>query len=397
MTAFPIATITGTAAQPVAAISERLNFHSKMAADWLTANGFELAIGAIAGLIIYALLRLMKRWAAAIARRSEHHFSLQAIAMRTLGKTSRFFRLTVSAQLVSAIASVPAAFSNMIFMLFTIATVIQVAIWLRETILGLLERRVSDSSASNETLTNAMVLIRVLVSGLLFAIAAIVIFDNLGVNVTGLIAGLGVGGIAIGLAAQGIFSDLFAAISIILDRPFKVGDLVSYDTSMATVEKIGMKSTRLRSITGELLVISNSKLLDLQITNVTSTEYRRTRYAIGLVYQTAPEKARAVPHMLQTIVEAEGANFVRAGFVGFGDSAINFDLFFDVISEDYEEIFSIRHRIGIAIIESFKQAGYEFAYPTQTTFTAAPDGALVMPYAGVPTVSPQKRSVSGKK
>ena len=112
-----------------------------------------------------------------------------------------------------------------------------------------------------------MVLIRLSVSFALFAIAAIVILDNLGVNVTGLIAGLGVGGIAIGLAAQGIFSDLFAAISIIFDKPFRRGDTVTYDTTTARVEKIGMKSTRLRALTGEEKIIANSKLLEKEITN----------------------------------------------------------------------------------------------------------------------------------
>ena len=167
---------------------------------------------------------------------------------------------------------------------------------------------------------------------------------------------------------------------------WRLTTIIRYDTSTATVEKIGMKSTKMRSIGGELIVISNAKLLDLEITNITRTAYRRTKYPIGVIYQTTPEKARAIPKILQKIVEAEGAEFVRAGFTGFGDSSIDFELYFDVFSESFEAVFETRHRIGIAIIEAFNTRGYEFAYPTQTTFTSAPDGTMIMPYH-IPTAT----------
>jgi small-conductance mechanosensitive channel len=238
-----------------------------------------------------------------------------------------------------------------------------------------------------------MVLIRLLVSFALFAIAAIVILDNLGVNVTGLIAGLGVGGIAIGLAAQGIFSDLFAAMSIIFDKPFRRGDTVTYDTTTARVERIGMKSTRLRALTGEEKIISNSKLLEKEITNNTLTVYRRVNFPLTLVYHTPPATAARVPDILKEIVEANGAQFIRAGFTTFGPSSLDFQLVFDVNSDDVEEMFKARHAVGIAIVERFAKEDIEFAYPTQTTYTASPDGTLVMPYATVPS-SPKPRAKS---
>jgi small-conductance mechanosensitive channel len=277
--------------------------------------------------------------------------------------------------------------------LFTIAVVMQVAIWLREIILGFIERRASNGQHERDTLASAMVLIRLLVSFAVFAIAAIVILDNLGVNVTGLVAGLGVGGIAIGLAAQGIFSDLFAAISIIFDKPFRRGDTVTYDTTTARVEKIGMKSTRLRALTGEEKIISNSKLLEKEITNNTLTVYRRVNFPIALVYHTPPAVAARVPDILQEIVEANGSQFIRAGFTTFGPSSLDFQLVFDVNSDDVEEMFKARHAVGIAIVERFAAEAIEFAYPTQTTYTASPDGTLVMPYAPTPA-SPKPRAKS---
>ena len=348
---------------------------------WVQTNYVELGIALVAAIIVFIALSWLKRIAANIARASEHRAHLKSIIARTLARTSKFFRVMVSIELVNQIANAPAALTQTVDILFTIAIVTQIAIWLREIILGLIERRAGEGVHEHDTLQSAMVLIRLLVSFVLFAVAAIVILDNLGVNVTGLVAGLGVGGIAIGLAAQGIFSDLFAAISIIFDKPFRRGDTVSYDNTVARVEVIGMKSTRLRALTGEEKIISNSKLLEKEITNNTLTLYRRVTFVLTLVYQTPPALARRVPDILRQAVEANNAQFIRAGFNNFAPSALDFHLVFDIESDDVEEMFQARHNIGIAIIDSFAREGISFAYPTQTTFTAAPDGTMVMPYA----------------
>jgi small-conductance mechanosensitive channel len=351
---------------------------------WVQTNYVELGIAVVAAIIVFVALSWLKRIAANIARASEHRAHLKSIIARTLARTSKFFRVMVSIELVNQIANAPAALTQTVDILFTIAIVTQIAIWLREIILGLIERRAGEGVHEHDTLQSAMVLIRLLVSFVLFAVAAIVILDNLGVNVTGLVAGLGVGGIAIGLAAQGIFSDLFAAISIIFDKPFRRGDTVSYDNTVARVEVIGMKSTRLRALTGEEKIISNSKLLEKEITNNTLTLYRRVTFVLTLVYQTPPALARRVPEILRQAVEANNAQFIRAGFNNFAPSALDFHLVFDIESDDVEEMFQARHNIGIAIIDSFAREGISFAYPTQTTFTAAPDGTMVMPYAAPP-------------
>ena len=351
---------------------------------WVQTNYVELAIALAAAITVFIALSWLKRIAANVARASEHRAHLKSIIARTLARTSKFFRVMVSIELVNQIANAPPALTHTVDILFTIAIVIQVAIWLREIILGLIERRAGEGIHEHDTLQSAMVLIRLLVSFVLFAVAAIVVLDNLGVNVTGLVAGLGVGGIAIGLAAQGIFSDLFAAISIIFDKPFRRGDTVSYDNTIARVEVIGMKSTRLRALTGEEKIISNSKLLEKEITNNTMTLYRRVTFVLTLVYQTPPALARRVPDILRQAVEANNAQFIRAGFNNFAASSLDFHLVFDIESDDVEDMFQARHNIGIAIIDSFAREGISFAYPTQTTFTAAPDGTMVMPYAAPP-------------
>lgn len=379
--------------ETVDGMGPRLERYWNLLVEWVQGNLLELTIAVVFAVVVFLLLSWLRRIASKIARESEHRAELKSIIARTLARTSKFFRVMVAVELVNGYANAPQGLARTFDVLFTISVVFQVAIWLREIILGLIERRAGEGEHEHDTLKSAMVLIRLLVSFALFAVAAIVILDNLGVNVTGLVAGLGVGGIAIGLAAQGIFSDLFAAISIIFDKPFKRGDTVTYDTTTARVEKIGMKSTRLRALTGEEKIISNSKLLEKEITNNTLTIYRRVNFPLTLVYHTLPATAAKVPDILREIVEANGAEFIRAGFTTFGPSSLDFQLVFDVNSDDVEEMFKARHTIGIAIIERFAKDGIEFAYPTQTTYTAAPDGTLVMPYAAA-TTAPKPRAKS---
>lgn len=379
---------------PIAAISARLTYYAEVVTDWVRGNIAELTVAVIAATLVYLLLSWLKGRAAKVARDSEDRSAMKSIIARTLARTGKFFRIMVAIELVNGYANAPEQLARTIDVLFTIAVVLQVAIWLREVVIGLIERRANETGGEHETLQSAMVLIRLLVSFAVFAIAAIVILDNLGVNVTGLIAGLGVGGIAIGLAAQGIFSDLFAAMSIIFDRPFKRGDTITYDTTTARVERIGMKSTRLRALTGEEKIISNSKLLEKEITNNTKSVYRRVNFLISLVYQTPVEDAQRVPVLLREIVEAQGAEFIRGGFHTFAPSSLDFQLVFDVQSEDLDEVFHVRHAIGLNIVQRFANEGIHFAYPTQTTFTAAPDGTLVMPYTERlhPAPAPNKKA-----
>ncbi|MFK7841145.1 MAG: mechanosensitive ion channel family protein [Sphingorhabdus sp.] len=348
--------------------------------DWLTNHYVELIIATAVGTGFFFILGAIKRFAARYVRNNQNLTGYRTIIVTALARTSKFFMLMVSAELVLSFANAPPSFERLVHVLFTISMVVQVAIWLREIILGLIVRRTSQDPDQHETLENAMTLIRLLVTVVLFAIAAIMILDNLGVDVTGLIAGLGVGGIAIGLAAQGIFSDLFAALSIIFDKPFRRGETITYDDTIGTVEKIGLKSTRLRAVTGEEIIISNTNLLDKEIINFTRLARRRTRFSIGVIYQTQPDDARRIPAILKKIVEDNDAVFIRSGFVGFGDSSINFELDFDIMSSEYEVVYEGRHKIGLAILQTFNEEGLEFAYPTQTTFTAAPNGEMVLPY-----------------
>lgn len=345
---------------------------------WVNDHWWQIAIAVGTGLVIYFLLSLVRTFALKRAQASPGQFTLTDIVGRVIHKTRSGVLAIIAIRMVAGYAEPPAAILQIIQFVFTVAVVLQVAIWAREIVIGLIQRRAADGH--NETLSNAMGIIRLLISVALFAIAAIVILDNMGVNVTGLIAGLGIGGIAIGLAAQGIFSDLFASLSIIFDRPFRVGETIRYDTSTAIVERIGLKSTRLRSVNGELLVISNTNLLAKEITNFAHLKRRRITFGIGVIYQTTPTMLRDLPALLEQVVRDAGHEFIRSSFLTFGPSSLDFELVFDVYTDDGDDVASARTDVGIRMFETLSTAGYEFAYPTQTSFTAAPDGRMIMPY-----------------
>jgi len=366
--------------------------------EWIAAHWLNVVVAVAVGLAIYLALGLAKRLLQRIFEKSAAASPIMGVLGSAIGRTGHFFMMVVAARLVVNYFAAHPAISHTINFLFIVVTAWQVAVWIRHVALGYIQLRSDPQMGGSETLANASGLIKVLLSIGIFAIAAVVVLDNLGVNVTALVAGLGIGGIAIGLAAQGIFSDLFASLSIIFDKPFRVGDAINFGSQTGVVERIGLKSTRLRLITGERMIVSNAQLLNKEITSFAGLDRRRFKFMIGVIYQTPPEVADTIPALLRQIVQARGGEFIRSGFIGFGASALDFEVEIDVHSDSWEEVYAIRHGIGIDILRRFNESGLEFAYPTQTTFTAAPDGKLIMPYAALletpptPKVSPQATS-----
>jgi len=348
---------------------------------WLQDNIAAFIISALAALFLFGILSWIKNRAKRFAKDSKKPMDIRAIIGRTIGKMNIFFRSMVAIELINSYSSPPDRIANTLHFLFTVAIVFQIAVWIRQFLFGLVEQRSKRDDEDSETINNAMTIIQLFITLAVFAIATIVVLDNLGVNITGLLAGFGIGGIAIGLAAQGIFSDLFATISIIFDRPFQRGDTIEYDTTIATVDKIGMRSTRLTSVMGERKIISNTSLLNMEITNYARLQRRRTRHIIGVTYQTAPDVAQEIPAMLEKLVNDAGHRFLRCGFTEFADSALNFQLDYDILSSDYEVVFKERHKLGLLILQLFNDKAIDFAYPTNTQFTAGPDGKMVLPSA----------------
>ncbi len=361
------------------------NFISKSSAlaaeaqAWASGNWAGILVAAAIGVAVALAMLAIRSLGCRLIGRIGGDPHWPAIFARALAKTKIYFIVATSAQLVADHADTPPALMGAIHVAFVIAASLQAAIWARELILGYVAHRTGDQEQS--TLASAIGIIRLLVTVTLFAIAIILILDNLGVNVTGLVAGLGIGGIAIGLAAQGIFSDLFAALSIIFDKPFRRGDTISFDTFTGTVERIGLKSTRIRSVGGEELIVSNANLLNARLNNWTRLQRRRALILLNLPHQTPPDMLERLPGELKAIVERERlAKFDRAFLTAFAPSSIDLELVFFVDSASLPEFLKARQAVMLAILRRFEELGIRLAYPAQAAYTAAPDGRLIMPY-----------------
>lgn len=352
--------------------------------DWLLANLDRLALGAIVAAAIVGIMLVMRWIGHRMLAGDTEILGWQGIVGRVLSKTSMFFMVAAAVDIVCTYTDVPPKLARLADILFIIASTFQAAIWAREIIIGMIRARVGDDPGSS-TLGNAMAIIRVLVSVAVFAIAIIVILDNLGVNVTALVAGLGIGGIAIGLAAQGIFSDLFAALSIVFDKPFRRGDIIRYGGvpgTTGTVERIGLKTTRLRSVTGQQVIMANTKLLEQEVQNLADARVRRVFLPFSLTFQTPAETIEQLPVIVEEAVKSvKTCKLVRCVATQFGPSSIDCELVYDDRTIEQDALANHKSSIITGVIRVFAREGIAFAYPTQTTFTAGPDGTLVMPWA----------------
>lgn len=199
-----------------------------------------------------------------------------------------------------------------------------------------------------------------------WTLGLVLLFDNLGYNVTAIVTGLGIGGIAIALAAQNILGDLFNYFVIFFDRPVEVGDYIVVNDKKGTIEHIGLKTTRIRSITGEQLIMANSALTGSWIHNYQRMERRRSLFTIGVAYETPVDQIKAIPALIKQIVlEHPKTTFDRAHFATYGNFSLNFEVVFFVESADYNEFMDIQQSVNIRIFEEFAKRGIQFAYPTQ--------------------------------
>jgi len=204
----------------------------------------------------------------------------------------------------------------------------------------------------------------------LWVFGALFVLSNLGIEVTSLIAGLGIGGIAIAFALQGILSDLFASFSIYFDKPFRIGDYIVLGTDSGTVEKIGIKSTRIRTLQGEELVVSNAELTTARVQNFKKMEQRRISSQFGITYETPRDKVKLVPGIVEQIfADISGMHLDRVHFTTFADSALIFEVVYFVESAAYAEFLDIQQTFNFALMEEFEKLEIDFAYPTQTIYT----------------------------
>lgn len=329
--------------------------------QWLIA----LAI-VLAGVLLLPLVQaVLARRAARLAERVETLWDDALVA--AFRQTRFWFLLALSLYLGSLALVLPTKARDVVEAAVILALLAQAAIWGNTAInVGLeqyaLRRREKDPASV--TTVSALSFIGKLA---FFTVLVLLALDNVGIEVTALIAGLGIGGIAVALAAQNILGDLFASLSIVLDKPFVLGDFITVGDFQGNVEKIGLKTTRMRSLSGEQLVLSNNDLLQSRIRNYKRMVERRVQFSLGVTYNTPREKLAEIPAMIREIVESQPeARFDRAHFKEFGSYSLNFEVVYYVLKADFKLYMDIQQAMNLALYDRFAQNGIEFALPTQT-------------------------------
>jgi small-conductance mechanosensitive channel len=336
---------------------------------WLDQNTGRILLALLAGAAIVALLYGAKLIGARLTKAAHPWWT---VIGRALASMRFWFMALAAAQIVALYAHPPSDLAKTIQFLFTIAATFQGAIFVRELALGTVEVR-ARAADPHGTLPSAMGLIRVAITFGLFFIALILILSNVGVNVTALVAGLGVGGIAIGLAAQGIFADLFAALVILFDRPFRVGDIIRWEKGSGTVRAIGLKSTRLESTTGEELIVSNTRLLMGELNNISASERRRVTQPLLVTYDTPPATLARIPDIAEAVVKGcEDCIFLRCNLETMHNATLEFLLTYDVATHSFAVMSERKHAINIAILSRFAEENIVFAAPDGKPLTNAP-------------------------
>lgn len=338
-----------------------LTFYHNSVGEWI------LAILVL--LVVYSALELARallvRHLARLAKRTATFLDNAAVA--ALLASRRWFFLIVATGFASQLLELPATVREGIERVALLAFLLQLAIWggtaIRTYVQEYSTARMEEDAASVTTVRALAFILNVVVWAILFLMA----LDNFGINITAMVAGFGIGGIAIALAVQNILGDLFASLSIVLDKPFVYGDFIIVDDLMGTVEHIGIKTTRLRSLSGEQLVFANSDLLSSRVRNFKRMYERRIVFKVGVTYQTPREKLTLVPSMIRETIDAlPDTRFDRCHFGEFGDFSLNFETVYYVLKPDFGTYMDRQQAINLEIHRQFEEHGIDFAYPTQT-------------------------------
>lgn len=254
-----------------------------------------------------------------------------------------------------------------------VVLMLQVALWANRMVTVAVERAFEQHRSKDPSGATHLMLAGLVARVLVWSIAILLTLDNLGFDITTLMASLGIGGIAVALAVQNILGDIFSSVSIALDKPFVIGDFIVVDGYMGTVEYVGMKTTRLRSLGGEQIIFSNTELLKNRIRNYKRMQERRIQFEFGVAYETPTEMLERIPQLVKEIVSADGLStrFDRAHFKSYGDSALQFEVVYYVLSADYGTYMDIQQTINMALLKRFREWDVSFAYPTRTLYIAS--------------------------
>lgn len=338
---------------------------------WLTALGIAITIN----LAVLLLKRLLVGRLRAQAARS--HTALNDALLAALQRTSQLLVFFVALFAGSRYLELSARSDLIIGGIATIAAFIQIALWLSTAIEWWLARSRAQAVANNASAATSLAALGFIVHAVMWTLIVLLALDNLGINITALVAGLGIGGVAIALAVQNILGDLFASLSIVIDKPFVIGDFIVVDDYMGTVEYVGLKTTRVRSLSGEQIIFSNGDLLKARTRNFKHMVERRVAFSFGLDYRTPPAQLAAVPGLIRAIIEAQDrVRFDRAHFQKFGASSLDFEVVYWMLDDDFNRYMDVQQAVNLALMQAMDTARVDFAVPTQALRLETPISGL---------------------
>ena len=350
-------------------------YHNSLQA-WTVAG----IVFAVVGTALFLARTIISRRLAKMAERTAT--TADDAIVDLLRRTRYFFIVTAAAASGMLFLDLPERTRAVGRVLGTIALILQIAIWGNGLITfwfrNYAERKAESDIASRTTVAAFSFVAR----AILWIMLSLVGLNRLGYDVTALITGLGVGGIAIALAVQNVLGDLFAALAIVLDKPFVVGDTIGVDTFTGTVENVGLKTTRVRSLNGELLIFSNADLLRSRLRNFKRMQERRIVFMIGVSYDTPPDTVARIPTMIREAIQSQQqVRFDRSHFISYGDSTLNFETVYFVLTADYLSYVNAQQAINLTILRQFAAEKIQFAYPTRTLVVKRTD----LPELGEPS------------
>lgn len=362
---------------------------------WGAAAASAVLVVAALGVLRWVLSVRLGRLALSTANRLDD--TVVEIVRRTRMVSFAAVALVVGARVLGAPESVQGVLRNLLI----VAAGLQVATWGNVVIAAAIAARSRSTSPGVSPEASTLGVVGLAARGVLYVVLILLVLDNLGINVSALVAGLGIGGVAIALAVQNILGDLFASLSIVLDRPFEVGDFIVVGDHMGAVEHVGLKTTRVRSLSGEQLVFANGDLLGSRIRNFKRMAERRVVFTIGVTYQTSAADLEHTSAMLRDIVTAEpGVRFDRAHFRSCDESALTFEVVYYVLDPDYNRYMDIQQRINLEIVRRFEAQGIDFAYPTRTLYVRPEAARPATPESAgraVTQVSPTARAFDNRQ
>ncbi len=324
----------------------------------------------IATLLVLLVLRgFVRSRYAKYARTGERQFL--ELPFQILSRTTTLFLAIVAIFIGLNALEMPDRVRTFVNSALAVAVFFQLGVWCSTSVTVWIDRRRQLSMERDRASLTSLVIIGFVGQLLVWALMLLLALDNLGINITALLAGLGVGGIAVALAVQNVLGDLLASLSIALDKPFVLGDTITVDGLNGTVEQIGLKTTRLRAPSGEQIIISNADLLKSRLRNFQSLAERRNEFRIGVAYETPRELLRQIPQMIQSVIEKQPlARFDRCHLAKFGDSSLEFETVYKVDSAEYGKYMDIQQAVYLEIHAEFERAGIKFAYPTRSIWLA---------------------------